>query len=153
MMPTTLTRTAAVLTSCVVMVLLVACGEQKEPATNEPSVTSEDVKKEAKSAVETTTDYLETQKREYQEQVEAQLKAYDQKLDQLQAKAGLLKEEARASLDEQLESLREKQRAAQEEWEKLAASSGKAWEDMKSGMDRAMDDLAAAYHDAASHFQ
>lgn len=150
---TALTRTAVLLASCVIVALLMACGDQKEPATGEPPVTSEGAKKEVKGTAETTMGYLEAKKEEYQKHIEAQLEEYDQKLDQLEAKAGTVKQEARALLDQQMQSLREKQRAAHTEWERLTTSSGKAWEDVKSGMDQAMDDLARAYHDAASHFQ
>jgi DNA repair exonuclease SbcCD ATPase subunit len=256
---TILTRTGGILAVCVIMALLPACGDQKEPETSQkPSVTSENVKKEVKDAAETTMTYLEERKKEYQEQVaarladydkkleelkaeamtmgeeaqakinqkmevlqtkvasayqklddlkiaadntweaskshmdsaleevenayqetkkeamnasekslafmnqqkdqyqkriEAQIKEYDQKLDELEAKTMKVKQESRALLDQQMQSLREKQRAAHTAWEKLSASSGKAWEDMKSGMNRSLDDLSKAYRDAASHFE
>jgi len=113
----------------------------------------QETKKEAMNASEESLAYVDQQKDQYQKRIEAQLKEYDQKLDELEAKTGTVEQKARTLLEQQIQSLREKQRAAHMEWEKLSASSGKAWEDIKSGMNSAMDDLARAYHDAASHFE
>lgn len=54
------------------------CGEKKESG-----VTGQDVKKEAREAVQTATAFTQQQKEEYQKKLEAKLKEYDQKLDKL----------------------------------------------------------------------
>ena len=93
------------------------------------------------------------QKDEYQKQIEAQLKEYDQKLDELEVKARIAKQETKALFNQKIEALREKQRAAHDKLDRLSIATGKAWEDLKSGTDAAMEDLAKAYHDAVSHFE
>lgn len=65
------------LTTGVSLGLWPGCGEKKET-----EVTSKDVKKEAKEAVETAKAYTQQQKKEYQEQIEAKIKGYDQNLDE-----------------------------------------------------------------------
>ena len=113
----------------------------------------QETNKEAKDASKGSSAYMRHQRDEYQKQIEAQLKKYDQKLDELEVKAGAVKQEAKALLNQQIQALREKQRAAQDELDKLSTATGKAWEDLKSGTDAAMEDLATAYHEALSHFE
>jgi predicted nucleic acid-binding Zn-ribbon protein len=113
----------------------------------------QETNKEVKDASEGSLAYLRRQRDEYQKQIEAQLKEYDQKLDELEVKAGTVKQEAKALFNQKIEALREKQRAAHMEWERLSSSSGKAWDDIESGMNTAMGDLAKAYHDAVPHFE
>jgi DNA repair exonuclease SbcCD ATPase subunit len=113
----------------------------------------QETNKEAKDASEGSLAYMRHQRDEYQKQIEAQLKGYDQKLDELEVKAGAVKQQAKALLNQQIQALREKQRAAHDELDKLSTATGKAWEDLKSGTDAAMEDLAKAYHEALSHFE
>jgi TolA-binding protein len=149
----TTVRLTAILLLCMTTALLTACGDENEPATSKPAVSSEDVKKEVRDASEGSLAYMQHQRDEYQKQIEAQLKKYDQKLDELEVKAGAVKQEAKALLNQQIQALREKQRAAHDELDKLSTATGKAWEDLQSGTDAAMDDLAKAYHEALSHFE
>jgi uncharacterized phage infection (PIP) family protein YhgE len=113
----------------------------------------QETNKEAKDASKGSLAYMRHQRDEYQKQIEAQLKEYDQKLDELEVKAGTVKQEAKALFNQKIEALREKQRAAHDKLDKLSTATGKAWEDLKSGTDAAMEDLAKAYHDAVSHFE
>ncbi len=125
----------------------VGCSQQSDTG-----VTSKDVRKEAKEALETTAAYTQQQMEEFQKQVQAELAKYDERIDELQAKAAMLKEEVKAKFDEQIKNLREKRQVVQSKLEQLQASSGKAWEDLKTGMDAAMEDLEKSYQDAVSHF-
>ena len=52
-----------------------------------------------------------------------------------------------------MEELRNKKQAAAEKLNELNSASGKAWEDIKSGMDSAMDALGKAFDRARSHFK
>jgi hypothetical protein len=62
-MTQTTLRVTAIMLLCIIKALLTACGDQKEPATSEPAVSSEDVKREVRDAAETTMAYLEARKR------------------------------------------------------------------------------------------
>ncbi|MGA9236845.1 MAG: hypothetical protein WBV91_18620, partial [Desulfobacterales bacterium] len=68
-------RTAIAITLTVFFLLgfLAACGDQKEAEKSQTEVTSEDVKKEAKEAMQTAKEYTLQQKEEYQKQMEAKL--------------------------------------------------------------------------------
>ena len=113
----------------------------------------QETNKEVKDASEGSLTYMRHQRDEYQKQIEAQLKEYDQKLDELEVKARTAKQETKALFNQKIEALREKQRAAHDKLDRLSIATGKAWEDLKSGTDAAMEDLAKAYHDAVSHFE
>jgi DNA repair exonuclease SbcCD ATPase subunit len=113
----------------------------------------QETNKEVKDASEESLAYMQHQRDEYQKQIEAQLKEYDQKLDELEVKARTVKQGTKALFNQKIDALREKQRTAHDELDKLSTATGKAWEDLKSGMDTAMEDLAKAYHDAVSHFE
>jgi len=136
---------------------LLACGDGKESEKPEKEVTSQDVKKEAKEAMETAKAYTLQQKEEYQKQIEAKLQALDREINELQtmaqSKATGLKEESKAEFNQTIEELRNKKQAAAEQLDKLKSASGKAWEDIKAGVDSAMDDLSAAFDRARSHFE
>ena len=124
------------------------CGGQED----QQAVTGEDVKKEAKEAMETTMAYTAAKKEEYQKKLDAQLNKYQQKLDALQVQAETMTQEAKTEYEEKLETLRQKKEALQQKAGELKSKSGKAWEDMKAGIDNAMKDLDAAFDQAASRF-
>jgi len=136
---------------------LLACGDGKETEKPEMKVTSQDVKKEAREAMETAKAYTLQQKEEYQEQIEARLQVLDREIQELQArtqsKAAELKEESKAEYNQTIEELRNKKQAAAEQLDKLKSASGKAWEDIKAGMDSAMDNLSQAFDRARAHFE
>jgi TolA-binding protein len=130
-------------------VVLAGCGGEEQAT----KVTPEDVKEEAKEALQTATAFTAEQKEAYQKQIESTLEEYNQRMDELKTKAGALKGEARAKVNEQMEMLRNKREAAVQNLEQLKAASGEAWGDLKTGMDQAMTELQQAYDQALSHFK
>jgi TolA-binding protein len=92
-------------------------------------------------------------RQQYQDQVEAKLRELDREIDELKAKAEKHGKEAQKQYDQQRPELERKRKAAQQEFEKLKNSSREAWQDMKAGIDAAMDNLESAYDKAASHFK
>jgi chromosome segregation ATPase len=124
------------------------CGGQEE----QQAVTGEDVKKEAKEAVETTLAYTEAKKEEYQKKLNAQLDRYEQRLDALQARAEAMTGEAKDALDDRLEMLRQEKEALQQKADELETQSGRAWDDLKAGLDEAVENLDAAFEQAVSRF-
>lgn len=85
--------------------------------------------------------------------MEDQLKQFDQKVADLQKKSeqftGQMKEQYNQSIDD----IQQKQKAVREKLNELNTKSGKAWEDVKNHVDKAMDVLSAAYEDAVSRFK
>lgn len=91
------------------------------------------------------------EKQMYQDKVEAQLRELDREIDALRAKMG--KSLNRKQLDQQMDELERKRAIAHQELDKLKNSSQEAWQDMKAGIDSAVQDLETAYQQAASHFK
>lgn len=152
-------RTAVVLTLTAFfgLAVLLACGDEKEAAKPKAEVTSEDVKKETKEAMETAQAYTQQQKDEYLQLMNAKLEEINRELQELtdktQSKASEMKEEARAELNRNMETLRSKKQEVAQKLDELKSASGSAWEDIKSGMDAAMEDLNQALTRARSHFE
>ena len=136
------------LTTGVSLGLWPGCGEKKET-----EVTSKDVKKEDKEAVETAKAYTQQQKKEYQEQIEAKIKGYDQNLDELKVKAKGVKGEAKAEFNRQMDELRKKKEEASQKLKEMQSATGKAWEDLKSGVETALEDLEKTFKQMMKRFK
>ncbi|MBN1277163.1 MAG: hypothetical protein JXA35_06695 [Deltaproteobacteria bacterium] len=130
---------------------LPGCGEKEETGSN-TSVSGEDVKKETMEAYETTKDYTQEQIQAFREQTMSKLDEYGNKIDQLQAKAEELQGDAKVKAEEQLTALREKRDKVSEKLKELGSSSGNAWEDVKSGIGAAMEDLGNTYKKVVVEF-
>ncbi len=101
---------------------------------------------------ETQTETRSPERIEYQKKVEARLRRLNRQVEALKKQASQRGEEARKQLDVELKELDRKQAAAEQELKKLKNSSGKAWQDLKPGLEAAMKDLEAAFKRAASEF-
>lgn len=138
------------------LAFLVACGDQKEAEKSKTKVTSMDVKKEAKEAIQTAKTYTKQQKEEYLNQLDAKIKEFDREMQELLAKtkssAIEMKDESKEKVNQSLEELRKKKQAAAEKLNELKSSSNEAWEEIKSGMDSAIDELNKAFDRARSDF-
>jgi hypothetical protein len=125
-----------------------SCGESTETG-----VTSEDVKKETKEAYETALEYSKQRKEEILRQMQAKLDQYKQNIEKLKIKTELMGQGLKADFDRRVDELQAKQAAAEEKLSELKSSSGKAWSEIKEGLDQAMLDLEQAYVDAHSQFK
>jgi TolA-binding protein len=92
-------------------------------------------------------------KEEYQKKIETQLKELNQELKEWKDKAKKMEEKARSEMDEQLSKLSKKEEEASKKFEELRLKSGKAWEDLKAGVDSAMEDLGKAFDQMRSRFK
>ncbi len=99
------------------------------------------------------TEAARQEKQVYQQQVEARLRELDEEIDALKIKMRAQKEVDRKQLEQPMAELDRKRAACHRDLEKLKNSSEDAWRDLKVGIDAAMDDLEAAYEQAASHFR
>jgi hypothetical protein len=89
----------------------------------------------------------------YKIKLEAELKEWDAKLDQLSAKAQEATADARISYENELESLKSKRAAAHEALEELGKHSRNAWEDVKDGAQNAWHEVGKAMERVASRFK
>ena len=128
------------------------CGEQEQAQSKPATVSKEDVKKEAMEAYDATKAYTQEQMQAFREQTETRLAEYKKEIDQLQAKAEKLGGDAKAKAEQRLTALRQKRDEVSEKLKELGSSSGNAWDQIKSGIDAAMEDLGNAYEKAAAEF-
>jgi len=140
------------LLAIMLLLALVGCGENEQTQSKPASVSKEDVKKEAKEAYDATKTYTQEQMQAFREQTEARLAEYGKEIDQLQAKAEKLGGDAKAKAEQQLTALRQKQDAVAEKLKELGSAGGNAWEQIKSGIEAALEDLGNAYKKAVAEF-
>jgi len=131
---------------------LPGCGKKEQDQSKPASVTMEDVNKAAKEAYDATKAYTQEQMQAFREQSETRLIEYKNKIDQLQAEAEKLGGDAKEKAEQELTALRQKQVEVSEKLKELSSSGGKAWEQLKSGIDAAIEDLDNAYKKAAAEF-
>ena len=93
------------------------------------------------------------EKKSYQEQFKKKLKDLSDSLAELTFKAEQLQTDATVELEEQIESLRDKQHKIREKLEELEETSGEAWEDIKDGIENAWSDIKKGVDNAWSRFQ
>ena len=132
--------------------VLPGCGEKDQTQSKPAAVSKEDVKKEAKEAYDTTKAYTQEQMQAFREQTEIKLNEYKEEIAKLQAKAEKMGGDAKAKADEQLTALDQKREVLAEKLKELSSSSGNAWEQLKTGIDAALEDLGNAYKKAAAEF-
>jgi restriction endonuclease S subunit len=82
-----------------------------------------------------------------------QLNELDQKIAKLQEKANKAEAETKVKYQETLDALIKKREMVRSEFEKFKAASTEVWENLKVGMDTAVEDLEKAYKKALSHFK
>ena len=116
-------------------------------------VTKEDVKKQAAETMEKAKAYAEQQRHEYTKQVQSTLDDLSKKTDQLKEQAKVAKGEALTKIQAALADLKVKQDQAKQKLQELGSSTGAAWEQVKTGVDKAVADLQKAYNDASSYFK
>jgi outer membrane lipoprotein-sorting protein len=131
---------------------LAGCGESEQSQSTPPSVSKEDVKKQAKEAYDATKAYTQEQMQAFREQTAARLAEYEKDIDQLQAKVEKMGGDAKAKAEQQLTVLRQKRDAVSEKMKELGSSSEGAWEQIKSGVESALDDLGNTYKKVAAEF-
>jgi hypothetical protein len=102
------------------------------------------------------------QRLRYQDQIEAKLHGLDHEIDALTQKienetsedrTKARQQEYRAKAQQQLAELDRKREAARRQLNKLKDSGQDAWQDMKGGIDAALQNLQAAYDRAAAEFK
>lgn len=89
----------------------------------------------------------------YQEKVEAQLKEWGARIDELKARAEKSKAELKMKYEKQIEDLRAKQNVVQQRLRELRGSGEDAWEGLKAGMEKSLGELKGSLDRAISAFR
>lgn len=120
---------------------------------DEQKITAEQVKKEAKEAVDTAVAYSKQKKDEFMAQVNERYDSLTKQSDELMQKA---KEQAAAGKEQAkqvLADLQEKQKAVQEQMVALKNKGGEAWAKAKPDLEKALNNLQEAYNKAKAELQ
>lgn len=145
-----------------ICLFLVSCSEQKQKVEKTPpekakieslATTPQDIRKEAEDLAKTTMAYTEEQKELYQKKIQEKMEQYSQNLMELQTKMIMLNEQAKANLVEEMENLNRKKEEVAEKVRKIQAASGEAYEDLKNGLDRSLEEMDTAIDEAMSRFE
>ena len=120
------------------------CSKKEEPKSAAPGV--------SKEAYDATKAYTQEQMQAFRQATETKFAQYGKDIDQLQAKAEKLQGDAKVKAEQQLTALRQKRDAVAEKLKELSSASAGAWDQVKSGVNAAMEDLGKAYQKAAAEF-
>ncbi len=90
---------------------------------------------------------------DYQGKMERQLSELGEKIDELTDEAANAAEDVRQEYYENIDMLRSQKDMIQSKLQELKNSSGDAWEDIKTGLDRTWDEAQGVLRKAASRFQ
>jgi hypothetical protein len=115
-------------------------------------VTTEDVRRDAEKAVDTSARAAAQTKEDFEMRLKASLAEMEKEIDRLHEKGHALKDEAKARWAEKMADLEAKQQVARDKLEEVRKSTGEAWEHMEKGAQAAWDDVRKALQDAAKEF-
>jgi len=146
-----LKRFSFLLTVMIISVCM-ALAEQRIAVEAKTGTSAQDVKKETKEALEATKEFTLQQKEDFQKKIQAELDRMQQQIDHLRAKAAQAKTEAQAELNKAIAEPQKRKDAAGKKLQELESASEKAWGNLKSGLNSAMEDLEKSYKRALSHF-
>ena len=146
-------------------ILVAACSEQgstSPPAARQPvpaessqaknRVAAQDVKREATEAVDTTSDYLAQQKREFIAKAEHDLADLGTAMEDLRTRAQGATAETKAKMDEALRNLERERTQTQQKLSDLKSASANAWQDAKAGFQSALERLRQSYEKVKQDF-
>ncbi|MCJ7499243.1 coiled coil domain-containing protein [bacterium] len=85
---------------------------------------------------EPALDTTKEDRKAYIDKMAAKLKAWDDEVQKLEGKADMAKAEVKAKYHEQINELRVKKEAAQQQLEKIQGASKVAWEELKEGIEQ-----------------
>ncbi len=120
-------------------VFIAGC-EKNEPA----KVTGEQVEKKVTEAAGAVADYAKQEKDEYVARAQKAIDEAKAEMDALKARAKRARASGKGKLKGQIKASERRWKVAQRKLGELKSASGEAWKDLKSGMDKAIDDLKPA---------
>jgi 3-deoxy-D-manno-octulosonic-acid transferase len=91
-------------------------------------------------------------KEAYQEKMEAQIKEWTAKLSDMKAKADKAGADAKVQMYQQIDQLRARKEAAQEKLTEIKAASADSWETLKTGMEKAQDEMKKTWESMKAKF-
>ncbi|MFZ2087792.1 MAG: hypothetical protein WAU47_04385 [Desulfobaccales bacterium] len=133
-------RLVLVIVTIFLAALVLGCGKKEEPPAVKKPVTPQEVKQEAKEALDTLKAYGEQQKEEYQKKVDGHVADMQKKMDDLKGQIDKAAPELKAKLEKEMEAAKGQAEALKQNLEDMKAATGKTWEDLKGGVNQALQD-------------
>lgn len=97
---------------------------------------------------------MEQEKRKaYREKLEAQLREWNAKIEELSAKADKAKAQGKVEFLEQMEKLKGRRTELESKLREVKGASGEAWKSLWAGAEKAAADLKQALEDARAKFK
>ena len=93
------------------------------------------------------------QKEAYLEKIEAQLKVWSAKIEELKAKAEKASADKKIELHQMIDDLRARKEQAQKNLNEIKAAGAETWEKLKSKTDEAMDDVKTFWESVKTKLQ
>lgn len=117
--------------------LVIAGCRKQEP----PKVTAKDVEQKLAEAASTAADYARQEKDEYVARTQKAVDDAKAEIDKLKAGAKKARPGAKGKLQRQIRAMEGRWKLAERKLSQLKSASGEAWKDLKSGVDKAVEDL------------
>jgi len=92
-------------------------------------------------------------KEAFRAQIEAQLKEWNERLDELKGKAEKASADLKAEYDKDIKLLTAKSKELQQQLKEFIATSDDAWKILRKGMEKAAADLKTAFSKARKKFK
>jgi hypothetical protein len=114
---------------------------------------AEDVRREARAALEAARSYTFQQKEAYQERLESVLDDLHDRIDQLNERAKGQGREASRELNERVQELRKQEGVVRRQLDRVKSASADSWDEIKKGAAAALQDLQTGLERAIDRFK
>ncbi|NVN92727.1 MAG: hypothetical protein HXX11_19320 [Desulfuromonadales bacterium] len=89
----------------------------------------------------------------YREKLDAQLKEWKIKIDQLESRVASASSEVKDELIKEIEGLRRQKTVVREKWNELQKTGGETWDKMKDGLEKASTELKETLDKVINRFK
>jgi hypothetical protein len=125
--------------------MLTACGQEQDK-----QVTAEQAKEEVEEAAEAVVALTQQEMDSFVDMMEGQLALFDERVTELEKRAEGLAGDAKQTMAEKIDTIKEKRQQAMDELERLKSTSADAWDELKMGVQASFFELKQAADAAAA---
>ena len=119
--------------------MLIACGQEPDK-----QVTAEQAKEEVEEAADAAVALTQQEMDSFVDMMESQLALFEERVEELEKKAEGLAGDAKQTMAERINTIKEKQQQARDELEQLKSASADAWDELKMGIQASFFELKQA---------
>ncbi len=116
-------------------------------------VSTADVRQQIRDTLRSAKTFTFQQKDEYRKRLEGVMHQADDRIAQLEDQAAQAGAEARKKYDKQIRQLRRLRDRAQTQIERVQSATPQVWDDLRSGVGTALEDLGRAFEQAGKHLR